>query len=114
MVSWIYYEFSFMSSSSQDTPADGVASVTASIFNIVSWENQIMHSVLLPTRWEWIIFLQKEGQCRVGNQIWMSSNMTYTEVSHYNYRKDSNADLDSLQIPNIGSWTSGFPYLQIT
>lgn len=44
----------------------------------------------------------------------MSSNMTYTEVSHYNYRKDSNADLDSLQIPNIGSWTSGFPHLQIT
>lgn len=41
----------------------------------------------------------------------MSSNMTYTEVSYY--KKDSNADLDSLQVPNIGSWTSGFPYLQI-
>ena len=65
--------------------------VTASISNIVSWENQIMHSVLLPTRWEWIIFLQREGQCRVGNQIWRSSNMTYTEVNHYNYRKESNA-----------------------
>lgn len=56
----------------------------------------------------------KRGSCRVGYQIWVSSNVSChcTEIDCYNFRKVR--DLQILQIPNTGTSMSGFSHLQIT